>query len=74
MSERPDDPAGDGSFEVQRLQRLFRFFGATQCRGRSPVYEALSEGVAGDDGLLEVWAALTAADEPEHAPQAAARR
>ncbi|MDV9171168.1 DUF2332 domain-containing protein [Streptomyces sp. W16] len=38
--------------EAERLRRLFRFFGATQSAGRSPVYEALSEGVAGDDGLL----------------------
>jgi hypothetical protein len=38
--------------DLQRLRRLFRFFAATQCRGRSPAYEALSEFVAGDDGLL----------------------
>jgi len=36
------------------LRRLFRFFAATQCRGRSAVYETLSEGVAADDGLLEL--------------------
>ncbi|WP_460341507.1 DUF2332 domain-containing protein [Actinoallomurus acanthiterrae] len=47
-------PVGDRHVEVQRLRRLFRFFAATQCRGRSPVYEALSEGVAGDDGLLDL--------------------
>jgi hypothetical protein len=40
--------------EVDRLRRLFRFFGATQCRGRSAVYEALSEGIADDDGLLDL--------------------
>jgi hypothetical protein len=40
--------------EVQRLRRLFRFFAATQCRGRSPVYEALSEGVSDDDELLSL--------------------
>ncbi|MFB9830672.1 DUF2332 domain-containing protein [Actinoallomurus acaciae] len=41
-------------FQVERLRRLFRFFAATQCRGRSPVYEALSEGVAGNDDLLNL--------------------
>lgn len=40
--------------EVQRLRFLFRLFAGTQCRGRSPVYEALSEGIAGDDRLLDV--------------------
>ncbi|MBM9504328.1 DUF2332 domain-containing protein [Actinacidiphila acididurans] len=34
------------------MRVLFRFFAATQCRGRSAVYEALSESVAGDDALL----------------------
>jgi hypothetical protein len=38
--------------EVQRLRRLFLFFAATQCRGRSLVYETLSVGVASDGGLL----------------------
>ncbi|GLY74251.1 DUF2332 domain-containing protein [Actinoallomurus iriomotensis] len=54
MAEGPGDPAGDRDIEVRRLRRLFRIFGATQCRGRSPVYEALSEGVADDDGLLDL--------------------
>jgi hypothetical protein len=40
--------------EVERLRRPFRFFAETQCRGRSAVYEALSEGVARDDGLLDL--------------------
>jgi hypothetical protein len=31
---------------------LFTLFAATQCRGRSAVYETLSEAVAGDDRLL----------------------
>ncbi len=39
---------------MEELRRLFRFFAATQCRGRSAVYEALSESVAGDDRLLEL--------------------
>ncbi|GAA4513738.1 DUF2332 domain-containing protein [Actinoallomurus oryzae] len=54
MAEGAGDSAGGGDPEVQRLRRLFRFFAATQCRGRSPVYEALSEGVAGDDELLDL--------------------
>ena len=54
MAEEPGDPVGDRVFEVERLRRLFRFFAATQCRGRSPVYEALSEGVARDDELLDL--------------------
>jgi hypothetical protein len=48
--ERPEQPGR--AAEAERLRRLFRFFGATQSAGRSPVYEALSEGVAGDDSLL----------------------
>jgi hypothetical protein len=39
---------------VERLRGLFRFFAATQCRGHSLVYETLSEGVAGDDSLLDL--------------------
>jgi len=44
------EPSGE-NMEVQRLRRLFRFFAAAQCRGRSPVYEALSNGVAADTDL-----------------------
>lgn len=40
--------------ETERLRRLFRFFAATQCRGRSPVYETLSEAVAEDGALLDL--------------------
>lgn len=54
MAVRPGDPADDTGVEVQRLRRLFRLFAATQCRGRSRVYEALSEGVAGEDELLDL--------------------
>ncbi|GII54938.1 hypothetical protein Pth03_33270 [Planotetraspora thailandica] len=54
MATGPDHPAGGTDIEVQRLQRLFRFFAATQCRGRSPVYETLSEGIADDDTLLDL--------------------
>jgi hypothetical protein len=47
-----DTPPADRTLETERLRRLFRLFGATQCRGLSAVYETLSEGVAGDNGLL----------------------
>ena len=52
MSGSPDGAAADGDAGVERLRRLFRFFAATQCHGRSAVYEALSESIAGDNGLL----------------------
>jgi hypothetical protein len=48
------DLAGSRDVEVQQLRRLFLFFAATQCRGRSLVYERLSEGVASDSGLLDL--------------------
>jgi hypothetical protein len=54
VSDGQGGPAGDGGLEVRRLRRLFQFFAATQCRGRSAVYEALSEGVATDDRLLDL--------------------
>jgi hypothetical protein len=40
--------------ETEQLRRLFRFFSATQGRGRSPVYELLSESVVGDGDLLDL--------------------
>jgi hypothetical protein len=46
------DVTSDRAVEAERLRHLFRIFAATQCRGRSPVYETLSEGVVEDDGLL----------------------
>ncbi len=54
MAGTPGDPAGGGGAEVQRLRFLFRLFAGTQCRGRSPVYEALSQGIADDDDLLDL--------------------
>jgi hypothetical protein len=45
--------ASTDTVEVERLRRLCRYFAATQCRGRSLVYETLSHGVAGDDALLD---------------------
>lgn len=47
-------PEEQGAEEAGRLRRLFRFFADTQCRGRSLVYETLSNGVAGDDALLDL--------------------
>jgi hypothetical protein len=49
---RGRDEAPRNAADVERLRRLFHVFGAARGRGRSPVYEALSVGVAGDDGLL----------------------
>lgn len=46
------DVTGDRAVKVELLRRLFRSFAATQCRGRSPVYETLSEGIVADDELL----------------------
>jgi len=40
--------------ERERLRVLFGLFGTKQCRGRSPVYEALSEAVRADDDLLDL--------------------
>ncbi|HVV18686.1 MAG TPA: DUF2332 domain-containing protein [Pseudonocardiaceae bacterium] len=39
---------------TERLRNLFRYFAVTQCRGRSPVYETLSNGVIDDDTLLDL--------------------
>ena len=64
MSGWPDG-AGSKTVAAERLRRLFRFFAATQCRGRSAVYEALSEGIAGDDGLLDL---LMAAPDDQRRP------
>jgi hypothetical protein len=50
----PAEQSAGRSAEAERLRRLFRFFAATQCRGRSLVYETLSEGVAGHDDLLNL--------------------
>jgi hypothetical protein len=44
----------DQAGETELLARLFRVFGATQCRGRSPVYERLSEQIATDAALLHL--------------------
>jgi hypothetical protein len=53
VTDSPHQP-DDTTAEAERLRRLFRFFARTQCRGRSPVYETLSEGVAGHDELLDL--------------------
>jgi hypothetical protein len=44
----------DDAAQLDRLRLLFRLFAATQCRGHSPVYEALSQAIAGDDELLRL--------------------
>ncbi len=53
MTEPRNEPS-TGALEAERLRRMFRFFGGTQCAGHSPVYESLSEGIADDDGLLSL--------------------
>jgi Uncharacterized protein conserved in bacteria (DUF2332) len=40
--------------EMRWLEQFFRIFAATQCHGRSLVYERLSEGIAGDDDALDL--------------------
>jgi hypothetical protein len=49
--------------ERERLRVFFRIFGAKQCRGRSPVYEALSEAAAGSDDLLDLVVDSAASDQ-----------
>lgn len=50
---------------VERLSRLFKFFAVTQCRGRSRVYEVLSESIAEGGDPLELLLAA-----PEHQQRA----
>jgi hypothetical protein len=50
----------DRAASISRLSQLFLLFGATQCRGRSAVYEALSQEIARDDVLLELALAAPA--------------
>jgi hypothetical protein len=38
--------------ELRRLERFFRIFAATQCQGRSPVYERLAAAIADDETTL----------------------
>jgi hypothetical protein len=47
------------------LARLWRWFAATQCRGYSPLYEAIVDGVAGDEELLGI---VRAARPDAHLP------
>ncbi len=51
--ERNQQAAGTAG-ELGRLERFFRIFAATQCHGRSLVYERLSEAIAGDDDTLRL--------------------
>ena len=44
----------DTKAEAERLRRLFLFFAATQGRGRSAVYEVLSEAAASDGDLIDL--------------------
>ncbi len=49
--------------ELEEIAREFRFF-AGMCAGRAPLYEALAEGVSGDDSILS----LARGGEPGHPP------
>lgn len=49
-----DARGADRMVAAERLRCLFQFFAVTQCRGRSLVYETLSQGVAEDDALLDL--------------------
>lgn len=51
MTDSPPTPA-ERAAQAEWLRRLFQSFGSTQCRGRSRLYEKLSEAVARDDALL----------------------
>lgn len=53
MTGMSDEQTAGRTAEAERLRRLFRFFAATQCQGRSLVLETLSRGVADDDALLD---------------------
>jgi len=53
------------SGDIERLRRLFQIFAATQCRGRSLVYETLSKAIAADDTLLRL---LLAAPNDQRRP------
>lgn len=48
---------GGTAVEIERLRRLFQIFAATQCRGRSLVYEKLSEEAVSDELLRLLLAA-----------------
>ena len=54
MATRRNQPVNGTADELRRLERFFRIFAATQCHGRSLVYERLSEGIAGDDDALRL--------------------
>jgi hypothetical protein len=49
-----NQPTAGPAGEIRRLERFFRIFAATQCHGRSLVYERLSEAIAGDDDTLRL--------------------
>lgn len=52
MSNESDPVNRAGRDDAARLHRLFEFFGATQCHGRSAVDETLSRAAAADSALL----------------------
>jgi hypothetical protein len=54
VSTGRNQPASGAAAEIRRLERFFRIFAATQCHGRSLVYERLSEAIAGDGDTLRL--------------------
>jgi hypothetical protein len=54
VATQPNRPVSGTADDLRRLERFFRIFAATQCHGHSPVYERLSEGIAGDDDTLRL--------------------
>jgi hypothetical protein len=61
----------DTKAEAERPRRLFLFFAATQGRGRSPVYEVLSEVAARDGDLIDL---LLSAPSTSGVPASCSRR
>jgi hypothetical protein len=54
MATQRNQPVSGTADELRLLERFFRIFAATQCRGHSLVYERLSEGIADDDDTLRL--------------------
>jgi len=55
VAAEQNHPEAGAAGEIRRLERFFRIFAATQCHGRSLVYERLSKAIAGDDATLRLF-------------------
>ena len=68
MAPEEEAPAtGPGPEEGDPLAQLWTWFADTQCRGYSPLYEAVTRAVAGDEELLGI---VRAAPPAAHLPPA----